>query len=78
MGRTIPSFRIALNQEKKQWRSFRNALETNDRHVFDHLFFVSKLHISACVIAAKPVRIHSILMSILLYQYKILISLRER
>ena len=75
MGRTIPSFRIALMQEEAQWKSFRDALDRKDRAVLDRLFLASRLHISACMMAAKPVRIHSILMAILLYQYKQLISL---
>jgi hypothetical protein len=76
LGRTIPSFRIALYQEKMQWKSFRNALDKSDRACFDRLFLASKLHISACMMAAKPVRIHAVLMAILLYQYKQLLLLR--
>ena len=75
MGRTIPSFRIALYQEEAEWKPFRNALDKKERPVFDKLFLASRLHISACMMAAKPVRIHSIIMAILLYQYKQLLSL---
>jgi hypothetical protein len=75
MGRTIPSFRIALMQEEVQWKSFRDALDKKERPVFDRLFLASRLHISACMMAAKPVRIHSIIMAILLYQYKQILSL---
>jgi hypothetical protein len=77
MGRTIPSFRIALYQEERQWKSFRNALDKNGRRIFDRLFLASRLHISACMMAAKPVRIHCIMMAILLYQYKQILSLGE-
>jgi hypothetical protein len=31
MGRTIPSFRIALAVEKEEWKPFRNALDKRDR-----------------------------------------------
>jgi len=75
MGRTIPSFRIALYQEQRQWKSFRAALGKKDRVTFDRLFLASRLHISACMMAAKPIRIHCIMMAILLYQYKQLLSL---
>jgi hypothetical protein len=63
-------------QEEIQWRPFRNELDKNERKVFDRLFLASRLHISACTTAAKPVRIHSIFMAILLYQYKQLLTLR--
>ena len=26
MGRTVPSFRIVISEEKKEWKPFRNAL----------------------------------------------------
>ena len=76
MGRTIPSFRIALMQEEMQWKSFRKALDKSERKTFDRLFLASRLHISACMMAAKPVRIHSIFMAILLYQYKQVLTMR--
>jgi hypothetical protein len=31
MGRTIPSFRIALEMEKEDWKPFRNALDKSDK-----------------------------------------------
>jgi hypothetical protein len=31
MGRIIPSFKIALAMEKKEWTPFRNALDKSDR-----------------------------------------------
>jgi hypothetical protein len=36
MGRTIPSFRIALEMEKAVWRPFRNALDKSDRKKFPY------------------------------------------
>jgi hypothetical protein len=34
MGRTTPSFRIALAMEKKEWTPFRNALDKEARKNF--------------------------------------------
>ena len=31
MGRTVPSFRIVIAGEKKEWRLFRDALDTKER-----------------------------------------------
>jgi hypothetical protein len=69
MGRTIPSFRIALEMEKEDWRPFRNALDKSDRKKFDEMFDIPRLYTSACSYAVQPVRLYSIVMSLLLYNY---------
>jgi hypothetical protein len=70
MGRTIPSFRIALAMEKEDWKSFRNALDKKDRKDFDDMFDLPRFYISACSNSVQYVRLHPIMMSILLYHYK--------
>jgi hypothetical protein len=70
MGRTIPSFRIALAMEKEDWKPFRNALDKSDRKKFDEMWELPKWYISACSNSIQYVRLHPILMSILLYHYK--------
>jgi hypothetical protein len=70
MGRTIPSFRIALAMEKEQWKPFRNALDKKDRKKFDEMWDLPRWYISACSNSVQYVRLHPILMSILLYHYK--------
>jgi hypothetical protein len=54
MGRTIPSFRIALAMEKEEWKSFRNALDKSDRKKFDEMFDIPRLYISACFLMCCP------------------------
>ena len=34
MGRTIPSFSLALEMEEREWKRFRNALGKPDRKKF--------------------------------------------
>jgi hypothetical protein len=48
MGRTIPSFRIALAMEKEaEWKKlFYNALDKSDRKKFDEMFDIPRLYIS--------------------------------
>src|ERR671920_1739648 len=70
MGRTIPSFRIALAMEKEDWKPFRNALDKSDRKKFDEMWDLPKWYISACSNSVQYVRLHPILMSILLYDFK--------
>jgi hypothetical protein len=77
MGRTIPSFRMASVEEQKQWKEFRQALDKKDRKVFDDMFLTSHLYNSACSFAAKPIRIHSIFMSIIFHHYKQLMEIKQ-
>jgi hypothetical protein len=70
MGRTIPSFRIALAMEKEEWKPFRNALDKSDRKKFDEMWDIPRWYISACSNSVQYVRLHPILMSILLYNFK--------
>jgi hypothetical protein len=70
MGRTIPSFRIALAMEKEDWKPFRNALSKSDRKKFDEMFDIPRFYISACSYSIQYVRLHPILLSIFFHHYK--------
>jgi hypothetical protein len=70
MGRTIPSFRIALAMEQEEWKPFRNALDKSDRKKFDDMFDIPRSYISACSYSIQYVRIYPTLMSILFHHYK--------
>ncbi|MBA4451799.1 MAG: hypothetical protein H2B03_01285, partial [Nitrosopumilaceae archaeon] len=49
MGRTVPSFRIALYHEEKKWKKFRSSLCKKDKELFDDIFATARLYISACM-----------------------------
>jgi len=70
VGRTIPSFRLALAEEEREWKSFRNALDRHDRKEFDSMFADARLYISACSYVAKPVRIQPIMLALIFHHYK--------
>jgi hypothetical protein len=72
MGRTIPSFRTVLAEEKAEWKPFRNALDKPERNEFDGMWDIPRLYVSACSNSVQYVRLHPILMSILLFNYKLL------
>jgi len=73
MGRTIPSFRIAVVLEEKKWKQYRKYLNNKkDRNVFDHMFSIANLYNSASSNAVNPIRIYPIMMSIVLHHYKTL------
>jgi hypothetical protein len=77
MGRTIPSFRTALEMEKDDWKPFRNALDKSDRKKFDEMWDIPRLYTSACSYAVQSVRLYPILMSILLHHFKELTECKE-
>jgi hypothetical protein len=77
MGRTVPSFRIALCQEEKTWKKFRVCLDKKNKLVFDELFSIARLYISACMMSCRPVRLDAILMAILFHHFKQILSLGE-
>ena len=70
MGRTIPSFRIVLAMEKAEWKPFRNALDKKDRKMFDEMWDIPRLYISACSNSVQLVPLHPIIISILFHHYK--------
>jgi hypothetical protein len=78
MGRTIPSFRLAQMYEESEWKPFRSALARSERKEFDRMFVTSRLYISACSYAAKPVRIQPIFMSLVFHHYKQLVEISEK
>lgn len=56
--------------EEHEWKPFRNALARSERQMFDDMFATSRLYISACSYAVKPVRIQPILLSMIFHHFK--------
>ena|ERR1051325_6554604 len=77
MGRTIPSFRLATAEEKKEWKGFCQALDKKDRKTFDNMLLAASLYNSVSSYAARPIRIHPIFMSIIFHHYKQLIEIKQ-
>ena len=70
MGRTVPSYRLASEWEKRKWKPFRERLDKSERKAFDEMMSISRLYNVAGVGACKPVLLHPILMSIIFEHYK--------
>jgi len=75
MGRTVPSFRIALAEEESEWKDYRKHLDNSERKDFDDMFALPRLYVSACSGAINLVRIYPIFMSILFHHYRELMKL---
>lgn len=70
MGRTIPSFRIAIDLEQKEWKSYQKYLNLEKRKLFREMFSIARLYNSACSYCSNPIRIYPILLSIIFHKYK--------
>ncbi len=68
MGRTIPSFRMALEAEISSWSAFRKSLSPGARKVLDRLFNEARNYCSASSNAARPARFEGMLMAIIFAQ----------
>lgn len=78
MGRTVASYRQALENEIKKWEGFRRALRAEDREAFDQMMNECRLHASAGSMATRPVLSEAMFMSILLEQQKVLREIKSK
>jgi hypothetical protein len=70
MGRTVPSYRIAAEWERRKWKILRDQLDKSERKTFDEMMSISRLYNVAGVGSCKPVLLHPIVMSIIFDHYK--------
>jgi len=71
MGRTVPSYRMALEWEIEKWKGFKKALKTQDeKEAFETLMDYCRNHAMASGNACNPIVFEPMTMSILLGQQK--------
>lgn len=72
MGKTVESYRMALDRELQSWSGFARALRKEDRTAFDRMMDTCRNYASAGSNATRPIVFEPMVMSILLNQQKIL------
>jgi hypothetical protein len=77
MGKTVESFRIALEGEISRWSRFARALRKPDREAFDELMDMCRSYASESGNATNPIVFEPMVMSILLAQ-QVMIQKLER
>jgi hypothetical protein len=77
LGRTVPSYRQALEEEIMRWESFRKALRDKDAEAFDRIMVACRVYASAGGMATRPILTEAMFMSILVSQRKELMEIRE-
>lgn len=77
MGRTVPSFRMLLEEIIVELSIFRRALHGEDKAAFDRLMNKARKHASSCTVAPTLDPMDAVFLSILVEQEKELNSLQE-
>ena len=77
MGKTVESYRIALDIEIQNWSGFAKALRNDDREAFEQILDACRNYASAGSNATRPVLFEAMAMSILLFQEKKLTKLEN-
>ncbi len=72
MGKTVESYRIALDKELQRWNGFVKALRKEDRQAFDRMMDACRNYASAGSNATRPIIFEPMVMTIILNQQKIL------
>jgi hypothetical protein len=78
MGRTLASVTQQVQLEEERLQRFRRALPREDQILFDQLFAFARKRIAATAMAADPLPMQSILMSMLIGVLGICLRLAER
>jgi hypothetical protein len=78
MGRTVISYRQAIEKEIEKWKGFRKGLRAKDAEAFDLMMNACRNYASAGSMATRPVILEAMLMSILLQQQKAIMEIKER
>jgi hypothetical protein len=77
MGKTVESYRMALEDEIRRWNGFANALRSVDREAFEELMDACRSFASAGSNATQPILFEPMVMSILLFQQEKLQKLEK-
>jgi len=68
MGKTVETYRMALDDEISRWKGFANALRKEDREAFEALMDVCRGYASAGSNSVQPILFEPMIMSMILSQ----------
>jgi hypothetical protein len=78
MGRTVPSFRPALEHEIESWKDFKRALRSEEQKIFDKLMNYARIHADAGSMSARPMLSEVLFISFAVEQEKKIDMLEEK
>ena len=77
MGKTVESYRMAIEDEIRRWNGFSKALRTDDKEAFEVLMDACRSYASAGSNATQPILFEPMVISILLSQQKKIMRLEK-
>ena len=77
MGKTVESYRMALEDEIQRWNGFANALRKEDKEAFDTLMDACRNHASAGSNATQPILFEPMIISMLVSKQKKITQLEK-
>ncbi len=78
MGKTVPSYRIVLEEEIVGWKGFAKALRREDLLAFEELMDMCRSNAMAGGSACRPIVFEAMVMSMLLGQQKKILALEKK
>ena len=78
MGKTVPAYRMALEEAIGRWSGFARALRKPDREAFDELMDMCRSNAMAEGNATNPIVFEPLVMSILLGQQRRIRELEQK
>mgnify|MGYP001101273230 CR=1 FL=1 len=78
MGRTIPSYRIMLEEELKRWKRFQDMFRIEDRPIFEEMMDLCRRYASEAGNLASPSKTEGMILTILFSHHKNLKELRDK
>jgi hypothetical protein len=79
MGKTVPTYRMAIENEIANWKVFRNALPSeDDKCAFDAIMDLCRIQAMAASNACKPILFEPMTISIRLGQEKQIRTLQRK
>ncbi|TFG00301.1 MAG: hypothetical protein EU541_02660 [Promethearchaeota archaeon] len=78
MGRTVISFRPALEKEIESWKDYRRALRPNEQEIFDKLMNFARIHADAGSMAGRPMLSEVLFISFAIEQEKRIRALENK
>ena len=78
IGRTVPSFRPALEYEIESWKDFKRALRHEDQKRFNKLMNFYRINEDAGSLSARPMLSEVLFMSFAIEQEKIIERLEKK
>src|ERR1700690_1488310 len=77
LGKTVPAYRMALEEEINRWSGFARALRKPDREAFDELMDMCRMYALESGNATNPIVFEPMVMSILLGQQRRIMQLER-